>query len=204
MATYTFADLHIPDVAHLADLNGILDDLRDADEFANMLGEILADQNQNRQFIHPLSIAILISYSRPFLGGVRSWKVNEYLDTLTFEQRTEHDFLIDYRNKHIAHSVNGLEKNLARANYCKERVHEEGITSISCSSSKVVGLSRADINTVIELSRLHCQKIRLEFQTEATRLLPIVRGMPIEQVLAGGQKAHTINVKASIAKSRKR
>lgn len=204
MATHTWVDLHIPEAARLADLSGILWDLRQAREFAKLLASEFGAAKPNWQIVEPLSIAAAVMYSRPFMRGVRHRLGEDDLRVLTAEQREAHDHLRAYRDKHIAHSVNPLEENIPRANYCVERVNEEGITGISYGGGRVVGLSGADVAAIIELTTLLEAHIDTQISAEQARLLPIVRSLPLEQVLAGGQKAFDVDARATVEKRRKR
>lgn len=204
MATHTWVDLHITEAARLADLSGILCDLRQAREFAKLLASEFGADKPNWQLVEPLSIAAAVMYSRPFMRGVRHRLGEDDLRMLTAEQREAHDHLRTYRDKHIAHSVNPLEENIPRANYCVERVNEEGITGISFGGGRVVGLSGSDVAAIIELTTLLEAHIDTQISAEQARLLPIVRSLPLEQVLAEGQKAFDVDARATVAKSRKR
>jgi hypothetical protein len=204
VATHTWVDLHIPEAARLADLSGILWDLRQAQGFAKLLASEFGGAKPNWQLVEPLSIAATVMYSRPFLGGVRHRLGEEDLKILTAEQRQAHDHLRAYRDKHVAHSVNPLEENIPRANYCAERVKEEGITGISYGGGRVVSLSGADVAAIIELTTLLQAHIQSQIAAEQARLLPIVRSLPLEQVLSGGQKAFVVDARAKVAEKRKR
>jgi hypothetical protein len=70
-----------------------------------------------------------------------------------------------------------------------EHVAEEGITSISHGNARVTGLSGADVAAVLDLSNILRARIEEQIKDEQTRLLEIVRRMPLDEVLAGGQKA---------------
>lgn len=187
MANHTWVDLQIPEAAKLADLSGILWDLQRAREFAELLAQEMSKINS--RLIEPLSIAAVVMYSRPFSGGVRLRLAEDDLKTLTPEQRSAHDHIRDYRDKHVAHSVNVFEENIPRANYCVERVHEEGITSIAYGGGRIIGLSGAEVTSIIELTKALEKQIEARIVAERERLLPIVRSMPLQDVLAGGQKA---------------
>jgi hypothetical protein len=204
VATHTWVDLHIPEAARLADLSGILWDLRQVKEFAKLLANEFSAARPNWQLVEPLSIAATVMYSRPFSGGVRHRLGEDDLKVLTAEQRWAHDHLRAYRDKHVAHSVNAFEENIPRANYCIERVKEEGITGIGHGGGRVVGLSGADVTAIIELTTVLEAHIEAQIASEQARLLPIVRSLPLEQVLSGGQKAFVVDTRAMVAKRRKR
>ena len=204
MATHTWADLHIPEAATLADLSGISSDLQSARKFAELLAGEFAAEKPNWRLVEPLSIAILVMYSRPFASGVRRWPEKTDLAILTPEQRAAHDHLRAYRDKHVAHSVNAFEENLPRANYCLERVNEEGITAITYGGGRVTGLSGADLKNVIELTTVLGARVDSLIEKEQKRLLVIVRKMPLEEVLAGGRKAFVVDTRTAVSKRRKK
>ena len=204
VATHTWTDLRIPEAARLADLSGISWDLRSARQFAEMLTTEFATEKPNWQIVEPLSIAIAVMYSRPFMEGARLWLGNKDLAILTPEQRAAHDHLRFYRDKHVAHSVNSFEENIPRAQYCVERVKEEGITAIGHGGGRVTGLSGAELSAVIELTTVLQTYVDGEIAKEQQRLLEIVRKMPLEDVLAGGQKAFVVDSKTRISERRKR
>ncbi|MGB5098913.1 MAG: hypothetical protein WBN82_13500 [Porticoccaceae bacterium] len=204
MATHTWVDLNMAEAARLADLSGILWDLRQAQEFAKLLSDESGATKPNWQFVAPLSIAATVMYSRPFSGGVRHRLGEDDLKTLTPKQRQAHDYLRAYRDKHVAHSVNPFEQNIPRASYCVERVKEEGITSIDYGSGRIVSLSGADVAAIIELTTLLQDHVESQIAAEQERLLPIVRSLPLEQVLDGGQKAFVVDTRAKVAERRKR
>lgn len=204
MATYTWADLYIPEAATLADLSGISCDLRSAREFAELLAEQFGVGKTNRRLVEPLSIAITVMYSRPFVTGVRHRLGEPDLAILTPQQRAAHDHIRAYRDKHVAHSVNSFEENLPRANYCLERVNQEGITSIGHGGGRVTGLSCTDLKAVIELTSALQAHVDFLIAKEQEHLLEIVRRMPLDQVLAGGQKAFVVDTRTAINKRRKK
>ena len=153
MATYDYVDLRIPDAKLAADLSGISFDLQRTRLFAQQLISELQSES-SRSIVEPLSIAISVTYARAFSKGVRRWLGEADLQVLSKEQRATHDYIFEYGNKHVAHSVNEFEENLARAYYYDERVHEEGISSIGYGGGRVSGLSERDAHAVVELTNI--------------------------------------------------
>ncbi|MBM4127636.1 MAG: hypothetical protein FJ247_09865 [Nitrospira sp.] len=202
MATHTWVDLQIPEAGSLADLAGILWDLQRAREFAQLLVEELVRPNPNWGLMEPLSIAAVVMYSRPFMGGVRLRLGEADLKGLTVEQRAAHEHFRAYRDKHVAHSINVFEENIPRANYCVERVNEEGITGISYGGGRITSLSGGELNALIDLATVLDLHVRGRIAVEQQRLLPIVRSMPLETVLAGGQKGFSANTRDVAVKRR--
>ena len=204
MANYTWVDLDIPEAATLADLHGVQWDLRNAREWAKSLLARRFAEPPELDLVEPLSVAVGVMYSRPFVTGVRSRLGEADLAIFTVEQRQAHDRLRSYRDKHVAHSVNAFEENYPRANYCAERVREEGITSISCGGARVLGLSSSDLNDVVELSEIMLKHVEKRMAAEQERLLPIVRNMPLDEVLTSGHKSFSVPRNDTIHVRRKR
>lgn len=204
MADHTWVDLQIAEATRLADLSGILLDLQCARDFAQMLAAEFTAAKTNWRLVEPLSIAAAVMYSRPFSGGVRHRLSEEDLKILSSEQRAAHDHLRAYRDKHVAHSVNAFEENIPRAYYCVERVKEEGITSIGYGGGRVTGLGGVEVNAIIELTNVFEAHVQSQITTEQDRLLPIVRSMPLEDVLDGGHKAFVVDSRTKITDRRKK
>lgn len=203
MATNTFIEIDLPEAADLADLTGIHYDLESARSFAQTLKRMFESGTPNWELVDPLSTAILVRYSRPFVKGVRKWLGDESLHALTGPQRAKHQRLRDFRNKHIAHSVNAFEDNQPIARYWLERVHEKGITSVECNHTRITGLSSADLEDVIELTTAILSYVESCLTQEKAKVLDVVRKMPIDRVLSGGRKGPALPDLKKIDKSRK-
>ena len=193
MANYTYAELRLEETQVLADLVGVLSDLQKVREFSRMLDAILSISGGDWSLVEPLSIAVIVMYGRVFSGGVRTAFGVDDLNVLTSEQRVSHDQMMAYRDKHIAHSVNDFEQNVVRAQYCSERVQDEGITAITYGQGRVIGLGRDDLQIFFELTDVFEDHVRSRMQSEQSRLVPLVRGMPLEEVLAGGHKVFEVD-----------
>jgi len=60
-------EIDIPEAAELADLTGISNDFESVKEFANQLKEMLERTPPDYSLIDPMTTAISVRYSRPFL-----------------------------------------------------------------------------------------------------------------------------------------
>jgi hypothetical protein len=89
------------------------------------------------------------------------------------------------RHKYIAHSVNAFEESQPIARYWVETVKEEGIDSIECNHSRIIGLSERDYEDIIELASAWLRYVEQKIKGEKERLLPMVRKIPLEQLLQG-------------------
>lgn len=189
MATNTFVELNIPEASELADLTGIKYDLETARDFAKLHLEAYKSQPASwHNLTDALTTAVCVRYARPFSRSNKRRRLEEdSLERLTEEQRLKHDRLIAIRNKYSAHSENAFEESQPIARYWLERVQEEGIAAIECQHSRIVGLSPAELNSVIELTEVFLVYVQARREKEKARLLPIVRALPLTQVLSGVQ-----------------
>ena len=133
MAIVDYVELRVPEARRLADLVGISTDLDRVAEYAGYVLDGFKDGNQPpSNILGPVSIAVAITYSRPFTTGVRARLSDDDLRIFNVEELTAHNRLRAYRDKHFAHSVNCYEENVVRAHYREGRQHSEGFLSISC------------------------------------------------------------------------
>ena len=204
MATSTFVEIDIPEAADLADLTGIQFDLESARSLSQMLKKELESEKPDWSLVDPLSTAILVRYSRPFVSGVRQHLGEEAIQTLTKQQQCKHQRLRAFRDKHIAHSVNAFEENQPVAQYWMERVNEEGITSIECTHTRVVGLASSDVEDVVELTTALLSYVNARLEQEKAKVLEVVGKMPVQEVLAHSRKRPKVPDIKKIDKARKK
>jgi hypothetical protein len=203
MATYTWVDLRHSEAALLADLHGIKADLESARDFALSWRGGGDSVWPALQWGEALSIAMVVKYSRPFRTGVRARLEEDALSLLDQRQREAHEYLLAYRDKHIAHSVNGYEHNQARLNYCVERVAEEGFTDVSCSHARVVGLNGQRMNDLVELCGVFLSDVEQRIEAERRRLLALFRAMPLGELLKAGQSGFSAERLGRVSERRK-
>jgi hypothetical protein len=95
-----FADLHM--VAN--DLSFALECLKEA----NKIGLPDSDNLLSKALI----FSAVITYARPFIGGIRKMDITYFSSIPTFKAAV-HKYLISLRNKHVGHSVNEFERSEA-------------------------------------------------------------------------------------------
>ena len=203
MAILDYVELRFPEAHRLADLVGISSDLDRVTEYASYVLDKFKDGNRPpSDILGPFSIAVAITYSRPFITGVRARLGDDDLKILDEQELAAHNHLRAYRDKHFAHSVNCYEENVARAHYRAGRERHEGFLSISYQSARVEGMSRSNLGNALHLSQKFAQHVHQLMGEEQKRLLEVVRSKSIEEVLAGGKKV--FNADGPIDKARKR
>jgi hypothetical protein len=202
MATNTFVELNLPEAADVADLTGVHYDLESAKDLALKLRAMVsAGRTCDFSLVDALSTAILVRYSRAFVKGVRRPLQQDALHELSDSQRTNREYFIPLRHKHIAHSVNSFEESTPVARYWVERVETEGITSIECNHHLVMGSK--DLDALVELIDVLLQFVDKRIAEEKKRLLAIVRAMPLAVVISGAGRV-TVLARGPVNKSRKR
>jgi hypothetical protein len=85
-----------------------------------------------------------------------------------------------------------------------ERVNEDGITSVECNHTRVVGLGSADVEDVVELTTALLSYVNARLEQEKAKVFEIVRKMPVQEVLAHGRKGQKVPDMKKIDKARKK
>lgn len=185
MVHHEFVEIDLPEAKTLSDLTGISFDLETAHGFAAKLREVIGASNPDFTLIDALTTTMLVRYSRAFTSGSRqNLKEEALLAAFDEEQRTSHRRFRDLRNKYVAHPDSPLEHSLPRAHFVRERVREEGFTSITCQHARLVGFSDEDAGALMELAESMINYVSTRIGEERQRVLASVRAMPIDTVLA--------------------
>jgi hypothetical protein len=132
MANSTFVEINLGEATELADLTGVRFDPASARALVLRLKTLINSNQYQRELIDAFLTAILVRYSRSSVMGVRKRLNEEALGVLNTDQRRRHDRLRDFRDKHIAYSVNAFQASLPIARYWIERVEKNGIESVEC------------------------------------------------------------------------
>jgi len=107
-------------------------------------------------------------------------------------------------NKHIAHSVNELERGLLHAHYQEGTLETEGVQQISVAETRVVGMSSEDLAKMRALIEFFLVKISKAIQAEKERLLKLFRAVPVESLKALEEPPADIIVsRSTVGKSRR-
>jgi hypothetical protein len=204
MATYSYVDVDLEDARLLADLNGAKLDLESVLSLSTYLQRRLSADDFSLETVDAFSTAILVRYSRPFMKGVRERLGENILQDLIEPQRKLHEKFIAWRNKHIAHSVNPFEDNRVVAYFNEEAVLTEGIQSISVQQNGLLGLGSQDLAEIQEVTKALLALVNFRMESEKSRILKIVRKMPVEDVLAKGIKPPQVPDMELVNKARSR
>jgi hypothetical protein len=111
----------------------------------------------DRDFGSPLDAlwtAAFVLYGRVFATGVRS-APKPNLDVLEADDRDLHNYIIDVRNKYIAHSANGFEQSQTVAFVVEIENGERALTGTAVEHISLSRISRESAERFVALCDLH-------------------------------------------------
>lgn len=203
MAIWRFVNLDLPEAKLLADLTGILNDLKATIDICDLF---LQERSRNAELIllESLTAAVVVRYARSFKSGVRSRVPTEILDNLTDEQKNIHDWIIGLRDKYVAHSVNAFEENTVVAYLVPEERGPKNVSSISVQQQRLVSLSNEDIAQLKSLSIVISENVTKLLELENKKVLEIARTLPMEELYNQKAKAPKLASRKDVLTPRKR
>ena len=204
MAIHAFVEFEMPAAEVFADLTGIRYDLESARSLARKFQSVMVGEKPDYELVDALTTTILVRYSRPFSEGVRRRLTEDALDSLSEDQRRKHERFRDFRDKHIAHSVNAFEENQPIARYVEGREHSEGVYSVECHHDRVVGLSSSETENVIELTTAMIEYVDRFLDIEKETLLTKVRATSFDRLLSQRRNRTSLPHSVDIKKSRRK
>lgn len=116
-----------------------------------------SDIEADRDFGSPLDAmwtAAFVLYGRVFATGVRS-APKPNLNILTADDRELHDYIIDVRNKYVAHSANGFEQSQTVAFVVQLENGERALTGTAVEHISLSRISRESAGRFAALCDLH-------------------------------------------------
>ena len=204
MAILAFVEFEMPEAEVFADLTGIRYDLVSARSLARKLQSVMEGGEPDYELVDALTTAILVRYSRPFSGGVRRWPAEDALKELSEGQHQKHERLSDFRDKHIAHSVNAFEENQPIARYVEGREYLEGVYSVECHHGRIVGLNSSETEGVIELTTAMIEYVDSLLGVEKEALLAKVRSISLEHLLLKRKRRTPLSPGVDIRRPRRK
>lgn len=204
MTVHAFVEFEMPEAEVFSDLTGIRYDLMSARSLARRLQNVVEGEEPDYELVDALTTAILVRYSRPFSGGVRRWPAEDALNELSEGQRQEHERLRDFRDKHIAHSVNAFEENQPIARYVEGREHSEGVYSVECHHGRIVGLNSRETEGVIALTTAMIEYVDSLLGVEKEALLAKVRSISFEHLLLKRESRAPLSPSVDIRRPRRK
>jgi hypothetical protein len=175
----------VPEAAGLASLVGIDQDLLGVLDYCKVL-----DDRQLEDWNHvewdAISSAIVVRYARCFAQGVRGRLEGSLLSDAPDELREAHDFFIEMRNKHVAHSVNAFEENEVCLSIGDGFVSSEEIDFVGSTHGRVSGLSFGGPALMRRLVNWVRERVEEEKTKERAAILRLARTRPLSELKSYG------------------
>lgn len=192
------------DATRLASLAGINADLHRVLEYCDRMIERYAGAHLKKSsfdivgftthvdFIdwEALSTAACVAYARCFVSGVRQSLDATLLNSAESELLSTHEFVLHFRNKHVAHSVNSFEENSVTVQVDDSFQSSAEIVSVIPRHSRQTGFAFDDPAKLKQLANWWLIKVREERLVETEAVIRLVQAIPIEHIRAlGGVKS---------------
>jgi hypothetical protein len=195
--TYLFA---VPQAARLGSLAGIKSDLENVVQYCDrMIERYCGDHLKKSPFDivglttpldfldwEALSISACVAYTRCFVSGVRGSLDPAHLGSADNDLRSLHGFIIDMRNKHVAHSVNPFEENQITVQISDTLQSAAEITTIGISHGSRVGFQMDVPPQLKRLASWWLEKVEAEVITEREMLLQVTQNLSLSDIRAFG------------------
>ncbi|HBE90403.1 MAG TPA: hypothetical protein DDW41_04315 [Candidatus Andersenbacteria bacterium] len=184
MVTYRYITIDLPEAELLADLEGIRQDLMGAIENCDLIIKNMKTGSSDFKFLEAVSSSAVVRYARSFNTGVRATIPKYLLDDMSDEQRRDHSYFINLRDKHIAHSVNVYEENEVVAYLTPEERGQRGVQSISVQHKRVLSIGDGSAMCLKALCSYLLQRIENLIITEKEKLMAVLNAIPVDELYA--------------------
>lgn len=131
-----------------------------------------------------LSTAASVAYARCFVSGVRQSLDTALLNGASLDLLSTHNFVLNLRNKHVAHSVNSFEENSVNVFVDDSFRSSAEIVSVVPTHTRQSGLAFDDPEKLKQLATWWLSKVREEISAETQVVLQLVQVMPLEEIRA--------------------
>lgn len=168
MALLRYVNIDLPESERLFDLSGMAIDMSGAIAACEQLSTDILNQ-----FCKDFSISLFAQYGRCFKGGVRIKTSRELEAAILAEDRELHQFILNYRDKHVSHSVNEYENHRVRV-WLNPEERGRAINAINIESTYLVGPGTI-VADICSLCKRHLEWIEGEIRIEEAHLLEIVK-----------------------------
>jgi hypothetical protein len=195
----------LPEAAGLAALVGVKDDLEQVLSYCGELEKQIAAKYRGYHLWEALAYAAAVAYARCFGTGVRAPLPAALLEAAPAEVRETHGFIMDLRNKHIAHSVNVFEENRVVANVLVVDRAPRKVESVVYESIRFMPISDSEVARIRVAAEWYLAQTKSLIEAEQQKVLQLLRGRPLESILAFDREPPPpFLAEGAISKSRRR
>jgi len=166
----------------LADLAAIIQDFRTIMQTCLRLKNLLDENSNDHILVESLWVSALIKYARCFATGKRFGLSKDIYQNLQGEPLKAHQFYIDLRNKHIAHSVNPFEQ--MEVGFILSPVNEPGkkIVGVSTLAMRHIVSDKIGVHQLGSLSKIAHDKICSMAKETEQKVLEEGKKIPIDDL----------------------
>lgn len=176
------AKVDFPDAQNLADLAAIIQDLRTIMQTCSRLENLLDENSKDTILIESLWVSALVKYARCFASGKRFGLSKDIYQKLQGEPIRAHQFYIDLRNKHVAHSVNPFEQMEVGLVLSSANESEKKIIGVSTLAMRHIVSDKKGVHQLGLLSRIAQDKICYLAKDTEEKVLEQGKKIPIDEL----------------------
>jgi hypothetical protein len=204
MVTYRYVTIDLPEAELLADLEGIRQDLVSAIDYCDLIIKNMKTGSPDFKFLEAVSSSAVVRYARSFNTGVRATVPKYLLDEMSDEQRRDHSYFMNLRDKHIAHSVNVYEENEVVAYLTPEERGQRGVQSISVQHIRVMSIGDGSAMCLKGLCSYLLQRIENLITAEKKKLMAVLNTIPLDEPYAMKARSPRPSSEQDVARPRKK
>jgi hypothetical protein len=158
-------------------------DLKFVLDAVSRLGQMIdQDATTDPSVAEALWTSALVTYARCFAGGKRAGLPWSLFDSIHPDAPQGHRFMIDMRDKHVAHSVNPFDQVRIGAVLTPPVGSTREVVGTAILRQKLVGWDRDGLQVLWNLAReAHNYTVRRSDEVEA-RLLEECKGMSVDDL----------------------
>ena len=174
------AEVDFDEAKRTADLTSYFQDLAFTIKALDRLQQLIDNDNNDDEILTgSLWIAALISYARCFSTGKR-FGLSEQLFKEFGGGVETHQFYINLRNKHIAHSVNPFEQVVVGLVLSPPSSADRKVEGISVLAQKLLHVNSDGIQTLRRLALIAIKEIERQVKKSQEKTLEVGRQVPID------------------------
>jgi len=184
MTVYKNIAIDLPGSRELAELNGIIEDLKWVEDACAKIVDLWKDPERDTLLLEGMSAAALVRYFRCFSSGVRPRLPSEIVEDIPDEWRKTHQYYKNVRDKHVAHSVNLFEENAVTTMVPEIDLSSFRVEALGFSYQRLSPLERSDAENLRSLAEGVRRDLEEKKETEKGELLRKVQEVPVEELAA--------------------
>lgn len=127
--------------------------------------------------------AIIVRYGRANSAGRKKKMPGECFERLTEEEKDNHEFFMNLRNLHYAHSVNNYESNIPKAWINNINSSNPGFNQVGVIHERVIRLSTQEIQDIVSLAGKLLLSLESQIKKEKDKVTEIAKKIPISQLI---------------------